>query len=277
MRCIAVDWSGAKSETGQRGQREKIWTAEAADGKLLCLEKGRTREDVINEIVKILEKKIQSREEVVIGLDFAFSFPKWYLDYRGLDSAYDLWKLAGKEGEKWLSGNTWPFWGRPGAFQKKPESLKPDMEFRKTDQELKQQGYQPKSVFQVYGTGSVGTGTVRGLPFLAQLRRADAAIWPFDASSPPTPMVIEIYPRALYGEDWKNLNKSDQQERCRYSDACYPGLDPRWRRLMVENEDAFDAGVSALVMSAHADDLRRLKQPAGPPKSLEGEIWRPQP
>ena len=44
---------------------------------------------------------------------------------------------------------------------------------------------------------------------------------------------------------------------------------------MVGNENAFDAGVSALVMSKHAGEFRNLKSTLQPPMSLEGEIWRP--
>ena len=262
MKCIAVDWSGAKDGTSQK---KKIWMAEAVNGELLRLENDRTRDEVVD----VLIEKVQSREEVVIGLDFAFSFPEWFLGKRRVKSARKLWTLAASNGESWLSGNCWPFWGRPGPFRQRPQDLSGDMEFRQTEAALRGRGYKPKSVFQVNGGGAVGTGSIRGLPILAQLQDAGAVIWPFD---PPTAhMVIEIYPRSLTGE----VVKSRCRDRTDYLAQKHPALDPKWKRAMAESEDAFDAGVSALAMSAHAGDFGKLKPAPGPPESLEGEIWSP--
>ena len=265
VKCIAVDWSGDKKSSKQRNS---IWIAVAVNGELLCLESGHTRDEVVD----ILVKEVQSQENLVIGLDFAFSFPRWYLQWRKLSSAYQLWELAEREGETWLNGNTWPFWGRPGPYQSRPGDLVPSCEFRQTEEEvLSRAKGQPESVFKLVGPKQVGTGSVRGQPYLLELQRAGAAIWPFDA--PKMPMVIEIYPRSLTGK----VEKTDREARVDYLTRKYPGLDlgrgPA--REMVESDDAFDAGVSALVMSCHAGDFARLERATGPPKSLEGEIWSP--
>ena len=256
-----MDWSGAQDPSRQR---KGIWIAEAVNGELR-LESDRTREEVID----ILVKEVQARN-VVIGLDFAFSFPEWYLKWRKLSSARQLWELATREGEEWLGGDAWPFWGRPGRYQKRPPELTRACQFRQTEEEVSSRKWgQPKSVFQVFGAGAVGTGTIRGLPFLVQLQDAGAAIWPFD--SPKEATVVEIYPRSLTGEVVKN----DAGARADYLERRYPRLAPCWRQPMVASEDAFDAGVSALVMSAYAGDFRVLEQALRPPKSLEGEIWFP--
>lgn len=42
------------------------------------------------------------------------------------------------------------------------------------------------------------------------------------------------------------------------------------------SEDAFDAAVSALVMSEHEAELRALGPPADPADLVEGKIWQPQ-
>ena len=261
MKCIAVDWSGDK---GKSGQRKKIWLAEAIDGELVHLENRRTREEVVDRLVA----EIQSREQVAIGLDFAFSLPEWYLHDRGLRGARGLWELAAKDGETWLNGNTWPFWERSGPYRKKPEDLK-GCEFRQTDIDVKKLGLALKEPFQVLGPGTVGTGTVRGLPSLAHLQDTGAAIWPFD--SPSGQMVVEIYPRLLTGE----VVKSNPGRRADYLARTYPDLHPRWRQAMEQSDDAFDAGVSALVMSEHAANLRSLEAAAPPLYSLEGRIWTP--
>ena len=261
MKCIAVDWSGAKDKWRQR---KHIWLAEAIDEKLVRLEGGRTREEVVDWLVS----EIKAGAELVIGLDFAFSLPKWYLRHRGLKSARGLWELAATEGETWLNGDTWPFWGRAGAYRKKPEDLR-GCEFRATDMDIKEGGFPLKGPFQVSGNGTVGTGTVRGLPFLAQLQDAGAAIWPFDP--PSSQMVVEIYPRVLTGE----VAKSNQSRRLDYLARNYSGVAQRWRQAMEASDDAFDAGISALVMSAHAEGFRSLAADTELPYSLEGRIWEP--
>ena len=261
VRCIAVDWSGAAKTSAQK---KGIWIAEAVNGELLHLESGCTRDEVID----ILVKEIQSRN-VVIGLDFAFSFPEWYLQWWGLRSVWDLWELAGQEGEGWLKEKPYPFWGGGGTT--KPPMREGHTEYRETEEDLRSQGYPPQSTFKLGLPGSVGTGTVRGLSALTRLQDAGAAIWPFDV--PGLPMVVEIYPRLLTGE----VVKSSHKARIDYLARRYRALDLQSRpaRNMVVSDDAFDAGVSALVMSAHAGDFAMLERATEPPKSLEGEIWSP--
>ena len=87
MSCIAVDWSGAKTA---KTQRDTIWLAVAEEGAIVDLTNGRTRDKIINMLVD----KIRKREAVAIGLDFAFSFPQWYLECRELPTVRDLWKLV---------------------------------------------------------------------------------------------------------------------------------------------------------------------------------------
>ena len=72
-RTIAVDWLGAKS-----GSRRKIWLAESAGDQLIRLENGRTRE----ELAALLIHEAATTGDIVVGLDFAFSFPAWFLKTR---------------------------------------------------------------------------------------------------------------------------------------------------------------------------------------------------
>ena len=267
LKCIAVDWSGAKG-TGQ--QKKKIWVAEAANRELLRLESGRTRDEVVG----VLVKAVQSQENLVIGLDFAFSFPQWYLQWQNLSSARELWELAGEEGSDWIHNMTCPFWD--GQKGERPEEFSRDtsLAYRETESgiaDLKLPDANPESVFKLVGHKQVGRGSILGQPFLLTLQKAGAAIWPFE--TPKIPVVIEIYPRLLTGR----VKKTDRGARIDYLTRKYPDLDLNSSpaREMVESDDAFDAGVSALVMSAHAGDFARLERATEPPKSLEGEIWSP--
>lgn len=267
MRYIAVDWSGSKDE---RGQLTGIWLAEAESGSLVRLRNGLTRKEAI----AMLVKEIASGDAVIIGLDFAFSFPKWYLKWRKLGSVRDLWDLAAKEGEKWLGSDTWPFWGRSGEYQRRPENLKVHCQFRQTERDHKRS--QPKSVFQVSGVGAVGTGTIRGLPALVELQEAGAAIWPFDDPETGRANVVEIFPRLFYGTAvTKVMSVRGRDSRKNYLATSYAHVARHWRDVMIGSPDAFDAGVSALVMSACAADFHSLKRPTEAQMLLEGKIWLP--
>jgi hypothetical protein len=109
--------------------------------------------------------------------------------------------------------------------------------------------------------GAVGTGSLRGWPVLRRLREAGFAVWPFDP--PRLPAVVEIFPRLLTGPVVKS--RRDARERYLASRA--------WPPEAAVSEDAFDAAVSALVMSAHTASLATL--PAEPDAQMrrEGRIW----
>ena len=265
MRCIAVDWSGDKRRSSQRN---KIWLAEAVDGNLVCIENGRTRE----EVCVALAKRIAQRESIVIGLDFAFSFPEWFCREQGGVDGETVWRASETVGEHWLEMLDGPFWD--GTKQRRPLAFIDNytLEFRETDREIqaqKEKGANPTSVFKLVGASQVGRGSVRGQPYLLRLREAGATIWPFDA--PSLPLVVEIYSGSLTGE----VVKSDEHSRAAYLSKWYPGLSDKQYREMKRSDDAFDAGVSALVMSKHAEDFGNLSQATDPTKQLEGEIWFP--
>ena len=225
-----------------------------------------------DEVTAWLEKEIGSGGPLVIGIDFAFSFPKWYLTRCNLASPRELWCLAANKEDEWLNDKPFPFWG--GKGHGKPKKLTPDLAFRQTDKDRLDGN--PKSVFQVSGIGTVGTGTIRGMPALARLQKAGAAIWPFDVPEPGRPCVIEIYPRLFYGHVVVNNNSvNGRDSRKDFLETRYPDLERHWRDAMIGSGDAFDAGVSALFMSAHAGELRRLPRPTQSRKLLEGEIWLP--
>src|SRR5438128_3646744 len=249
LRAVAVDWSGARD-----GERRAIWLAEAVAGRLVRLECGRSREELV---VHLLDEAARD-PGLVVGLDFAFSLPEWFLRARGVDDVAGAWELVAREGEAWLADPQPPFWR-----ERKP----PGNGFRRTELEC---GGRPKSVFQLVGAGQVGAGSLRGMPFLRRLRER-FAIWPFD--EPQLPLLVEIYPRLHLGLE--RVDRSFQtdaraeparpdgrhRERClgAVGDGGYP------------NEHARDAAASALAMSRRPGDWHRL--PRDPGYALEGRIW----
>ncbi|MFW6200870.1 MAG: hypothetical protein ACOC8K_09865, partial [Gemmatimonadota bacterium] len=255
-RVIAVDWSGAK-----QWARRKIWLAEVVDGRLTRLEAGRGRSEVVQHLIEEAERD----PRMVVGLDFAFSFPEWFLDEEGVDEPRDVWRMVKSSGEKWLETCQPPFWGRPGRGRPELPS-----HLRRTEREVQgETGARPKSVFQVGGAGAVGTGSLRGMPYLGELADAGFSIWPFHP--PEWPLVLEIYPRLLTGK----LVKSDPAARVAYVDEVLPEMPPELKGTAATSGDALDAAISAVMMARHVDEIEALEWPDDPVLRREGSIWRP--
>ena len=208
--------------------------------------------------------RLQADPTAVAGLDFAFSFPQWFIRACGCDNAFDFWNVVERDGETWLRACERPFWGRPG--KKKPNLPN---HFRQAEIDTDAvSGISSKSCFQIGGAGAVGTGSIRGMPFLSRIREAGIGIWPFD---PPTlPLVVEIYPRTLTGP----VKKSSEVDRSAYVQRHWPDMSSAMQTLASRSEDAFDAAVSALVMDRHIHELRNLTS-GDDVSRIEGTIWSP--
>lgn len=251
---LAVDWSGARKPAG------KIWLAAVTGGTLQRLEACASREAAVDAVLAYG----RSASRVVAGFDFSFSLPLWFQRDLGVADAPGLWAVVAAEGEHWLRDVRPPFWGRPGS--RRPEL---PAHFRETEEALARAAcIAPKSTFQVAGAGTVGTGSLRGMPHLATLRSHGWTIWPFDDAGRLT--AIEIYPRLFTGP----VTKSRRQAREAYlAGTPWPWTEAH-REAACSCEDAFDAAVSALVMSGHDAALTRLPARTGVARR-EGEIWMP--
>lgn len=255
MSTIAVDWSGAVQPRG------KLWLAQAIEGRVVRLEPFASREALAAELIA----HCRTRPDTVIGLDFSFSMPAWFVRRLGLSSAFELWARVAEEGEGWLRRCDAPFWGRAGTT--KPVGLEC---LRRTELDVSSTfAARPKSTFQVAGAGAVGTGSLRGMPYLAMLRKEGFAIWPFDA--PRGPLVVEIYPRLLTGPVVKSSAEARRSYLERHSVPAHRALAAK----AAESEDAFDAAISALAMDRHRGALRSLVRDGEHPYDIEGRIWWP--
>jgi hypothetical protein len=104
---------------------------------------------------------------MIVGLDFAFSFPAWFVRQQGCKTAHDLWAACEERGEDWLSVCALPFWGLPGRMCLTDAAAH---RFRQTEEHAPTvAGIRPKSVFQIGGAGAVGKASVRGMAMLARL------------------------------------------------------------------------------------------------------------
>lgn len=253
IRIIAIDWSGAAKRAA-----DKIWIAEASDGDLLRLECGRDREQTAAWLIE----QASHSEPPVVGMDFAFSFPAWFLQELGIESAPELWRrLHDGRYKEWLASCDPPFWGRAGSKC----TIDRARRSRRTDND-----HGAKSVFQIGGAGAVGTGSIRGMSVLHMLRNNGFRVWPFDDTVPNASTIVEIYPRA-----WsRGVVKSSGSHRAAFiAKPRFPRLSDGMRILAASNDDAFDAAISALAMDEHRSDLGALPCIADRISRLEGLIW----
>lgn len=306
---IAIDWSGRVDTSGQRRHIfAAVWTsAEAATTRVrksarrlgtnagtVRLEAGRTRDEVADWLIDLARET----PRLVVGFDFCFSFPEWFVrDEMGCPTAPEFWKLvAAEHGERWLARGyeDLRFWGKP---HKRPTEFSGDLLHRmlratdidckliahipETERAARVKGITPKSVFQIGGSGSVGTASLRGMPVLLKLREAGFRIWPFDPpeldSDSPHPLVVEMYSRLNTGPVHKSnpAKRSEYLARKRREDSAYAALSRSVLATARASEDAFDALVSCMVMTVRRAEFPNLPQPADPRYKVEGWTWAP--
>ena len=226
---VAIDWSGAKDLSAQR---RTICTAVAEDSGISAFD-GRTREQAIENLESL-------PGSVVAGIDMSFGVPSWFASDHDCSTITEVWEAAERDGERWLEPVA-PFW-------RDRQTVPYERRFRACEVRLREAGYAAKSIFQLVGNGQVGAGSVRGMPYLARLRKAGFAIWPFDPPGERT--VLEIYPSLL-------------RKTMPYDDAEF------------ENEHERDAVLSAAAMWIHRESFADLTAANDPVTMLEGDVWTP--
>ena len=272
QRLVAVDWSGDKGP----GQKKKIWAGVwtcGAKGRVaggtVTLESGRTREELTEWLLELAAET----PAIVVSMDCCFSYPAWFLREHGCGTVFEFWRhVAAGHGERWL-GTTCAeaerdvrFWGKP---HKRPAVFSGDgyaTMMRRTDMENKVEqgleggdperaakmfGITPKSPFQIGGSGSVGTGSLRAMEWLLKLWEGGFRVWPFEDASAGQSLLVEMYTRLLTGA----VKKSNAEARKAYlaakkkTDAgLYAGLSRGVIEKALGSEDGFDALVCCLEM-----------------------------
>jgi hypothetical protein len=320
QRVVAIDWSGRVDDAGQRrhiwagvctsaeanellaanARTQSRTAAKAPAGETVTLTAGRTRAETIAWLIRLARET----PRMVVGIDCCFSYPAWFLEEHGCANVFELWRqVAGGKGEAWLHRDCADlrFWGKSGPSRhgKRPEEFsgpnllrmmrQTDIENKITPKLLREdpvraakvRGITPKSPFQIGGSGSVGTGSLRAMPHLIELRKAGFRVWPFESSSVgasrPRPLLVEMYTRLLTGAVKKSnaaARKVYLAERAR-SDPAYAGLGRKVRADALSSEDAFDALVCTLEMVRDRGDFPRLRATKDARLALEGITWRP--
>jgi hypothetical protein len=271
---VGVDWSGAD---GDPAQRAAIWLAVVRDGVLCELTPRLTRAEAVERVIALAGL----HPRTVVGLDFAFSLPRWWLAERGFTSAEEVWRWAAGRAEAdrhgWLRELPEPFWGT--RFRLRPaDAFGPGRpELRATEREARDAGAAPMSAFRLFGPGTVGAQGLRGHPCLLRLQEAGFSIWPFEP--PAWPLCVEVYPRLLVRQLAPALARLRAAElRAAFLEAAPAGLTgpgAEHAETLRANGDAFDAAVSAWALWHGRAALAFL--PAEEPVDdyrLEGRIWR---
>ncbi len=299
QRLVAIDWSGRIDAAGQRRHIwAGVWTVSADGTRSLRLEAGRTREEVAEWLIELARET----PRLVVSIDCCFSYPAWFLTEHECATVFDFWRhVAAGQGERWLAREREGiprderFWGKP---HKRPaqfggEGLRRMMRLTDWDNKIaqggeggdperaaKMRGITPKSPFQIGGSGSVGTGSLRAIPLLLRLHEAGFRVWPFEDASlgaRPRPLLVEMYTRLMTGP----VAKSNPAARSAYlaarrrGDAVYGAIPRGVLRKALASEDAFDALVSTLEMVRYAPEFPRLRATADAALQLEGITWRP--
>jgi hypothetical protein len=297
QRVVGIDWSGRMDAAGQRRHIwAGVWTEDAGGKVSVRLEAGRTRAEVAEWLVELARET----PRMVVGFDFCFSFPAWFVrDEHGVASGPEFWRRVVEEGhgERWLmrGAEDRRFWGKP---YKRPVEFSGENLHRmlratdidckivslipEAERQARVKGIAPKSVFQIGGAGSVGTASLRGFVVLLRLREAGFRVWPFDAPKlvgvGARPLVVEMYTRLNTGV----VRKSNAEARAEYlrkkrrEDAAYAGLSRGVMQKALAGEDAFDALVSTMVMAERREGFAGLPMPRDPLHGIEGWTWAPE-
>ena len=204
-RFVGVDWSGARDRR-LPGLQVAMATAGRCPPRLVPPPDGRknwTRSVFADWLVKTLS----GNDRVLVGLDFAFSFPRrdtgeffpGVPDPDAPSTACDLWRRVDK-----ICEDTEDFYA--GTFVE-DERYAPyfqggdqyEHRLRMTDERCGQKGLgRPETVFKLVGPTQVGKGSLAGMRVLHHLR-SHLCVWPFDRlpRSRSATVAVEVYPGAF--------------------------------------------------------------------------------
>jgi precorrin-8X/cobalt-precorrin-8 methylmutase len=227
---LFVDWSASsRPKTGA----DSIWAVDgwSAGGRPLNLVSANlpTRCEAGRWLMERIRSHLEAGRRVLAGFDFPLAYPQGSLQrlFPSEDASWrTLWRhlaAAVKDGESndnnrfelagalnQALGERW-YWGCP------PKAASGDLacnrlgrrgapEYRLVERKLLAEGRRPFSVWQLLGSGSVGSQTLLGLPLCERLRAqlGSVAVWPFETGlrapargGGPSVVLCEIWPGVI--------------------------------------------------------------------------------
>lgn len=292
---IVVDWSARGKPGPAKPTKDGIWWAVArvddASVSLRTPEYACTRDDALRRLTCLIADELKMNRRVLVGFDFPFGYPKGVAEHlTGKASALALWdwlagqikdepdnannrfEVAEKINEAYVSG-LGPCWGRPRAWSfptiPEKESARTVREPHPRERRVADQRADgAKTVWQLYGAGSVGSQVLLGLPAVKRLIEnpsiaGRAAVWPLQTGlqMPKAQAVIsEVYPSMLRKEIEKRKRNDEIQDcaQVRINAEAFARLDaagklaPLFRgaprltpdqRYLIETEEAWILGL----------------------------------
>lgn len=216
---------------------------------------------------------------VVVGLAFALSTPHWIFGGDGFATPADLWSYVAKAVE---SGGSLsevavrlgpPWWGSDLEMDAPPPE---SGRFRLTEEHiLAMVRTQPKSAFELTGTGNVGVLSLAGIALLSRLRTRGYTVWPFEEITER--VVIETFPRALGLHLHPTPISADTRQRfINSSDAHDAGIGSALAREMHGDFRLVDAVMTAWAIDRYGGGLADTPIVDELRSRIEGQIWLPE-
>lgn len=238
---LFIDWSASsRPKTG----KDSIWigTGEYDENGTLVVNtpiNPPTRQNAEEIVYNLLFNHTQSHRRVLVGFDFPYGYPANWNAAVGvnLENWAVLWDLltrnitdnnqntnnrcdVANDLNAAVANSQGPFWSRPNLnldlYPSLPATKPPCFangirEFREIEQRLRATGRHPKSVWQLFGNGVVGSQTLLGIPVLSRLRNHEqlqgfSRVWPFETgwqcptSQRPFIVHAEIWPGSILVE-----------------------------------------------------------------------------
>jgi hypothetical protein len=273
-RILGIDWSGADKRVNQH-----IYVAalDPAARRVRTVVRAADR-DAVESFLGGDELELAARsrgcpvplrhekdEAVLVGLDFAFSFPAGFT-LPGRERSWSWEDLA-----RWTAGLEGTVLDleirrqpdlRKQFFLGKGDPAAPLL--RTTERELATRGgSRPTSVVHLVGAQQVGRGAIRGIPMLARLRaHRRAAIWPFDPPLGEGLTIVEVFPRLWLEPGMRKQRRSDRRDQLEHWERGGITFEENARMACVASADAIDAAAAAIGL-AELDRLRPLPELPG--------------
>jgi N-methylhydantoinase B/oxoprolinase/acetone carboxylase alpha subunit len=288
-RYVIIDWSAsARPKTG----KDSIWIASVGPDGGAAPQNPSTRAEAMGWLQEHVVAAIRRGERLFLGFDAALGYPAGMANAIGLDgdppwraiwnllasriaddarNANNRFEVAGALNHA-ISSEPGPFWGCPpqrdisGLRPTKPSPRSGSLpEYRATERHVAAGRARPKSTWQLFGNGTVGSQSLTLLPRLMALLNDPAIaphvrVWPFETGftldpcggRAPAIVIAEVWPSLVDPErvdavehpvrDARQVTALAQLlcelDRVGSLGACFsePGLDDATRDAVVREE-----------------------------------------
>lgn len=276
----SIDWSGARAVT--RGIAVAR-LARGTDTAELVVPPAGARHWRRAAIVDRLAAEIESGQRLLIGFDFAFSFPAATLERLAIAAAAGMAGIRDRVAaicadDPDLYGGRFVAAAPPELFWRAgPRPRNWDEALRITDRRCAAAtATRPESALKLVGAKQVGLGALAGMRSLAALEArcgAALAIWPGIAPTPGASAAVEIFPTLFRRAATGRLAKLRDGAALATAMAMYESAPPAGCASGPVDDNAADALISVAGMRATLRRGSAFRVPDDPRIAREGWIF----